>query len=395
MKIALIHKRLDLRGGTERVFCRTAEGLRDRGHEVHLFCGSYSLPAPEGTFAHRVSHLPFPRTAALLSFAVVAPRAAERHGCDVVVSFNRIMRQDIFRSGGGPHRAFLKKMMRESGPWRRWWYRISLYHRSVLAVEKRQLSPGGCRKVITVSEQGKREMIECYQLPADRVVVIHNGVDHARFRPELRHTEGKKTRQELGIPCDSQVVLFVGTGFKRKGLDRLLPLWSLPEFKALYLLVVGDDAKLRHYRQRFKQPTILFLGAKENVERYYAAADVFVLPSTQEAFGNAVLEALAAGLPVVTVPEVGATDRIEGVLKEGMLVDRNDPAEMKEKILRMLNKDSWHRLSEAARRVSEKYSWDNYFRELERQLCAVAARRANEGSENAKAQTVTTRPDIS
>ena len=395
MKIALIHKRLDLRGGTERVFYRTAEGLRDRGHEVHLFCGSYSLPAPGGTFAHRVSHLPFPRTAALLSFAVMAPRMAERHGCDVVVSFNRIMRQDIFRSGGGPHRAFLKKMMLESGPWRRWWYRISLYHRSVLAVEKRQLSAAGCRKVITVSEEGKREMIESYPIPADRVVVIHNGVDHARFCPELRHTEGKKTRQELGIPCASQVVLFVGTGFKRKGLDRLLPLWSLPEFKALYLLVVGDDAKLHHYRQRFKQPTILFLGAKQNVECYYAAADLFVLPSTQEAFGNVVLEALAAGLPVVTVPEVGATDKIEGVLKEGMLVDRNDPAEMKQKILRMLNKDRWRLLSEAARRVSEKYSWDNYFQELEQQLRAVAARRAKEGSASAKPKTITTRADIS
>jgi len=378
VKIALIHKRLDLRGGTERVFFRTAEGLRDRGHEVHIFCGSFLLAPPEGTFAHRVPHFTFPRTAALLSFAVMAPRTAERHGCDVVLSFNRILRQDIFRSGGGPHRAFLRKMMLESGPWRRLWYRLSLYHRSMLAVEKRQLGTVGSRKVITVSEQGKREMIECYQMPADKVVVIHNGVDHARFHPQLRHTEGKKTRQELGVPGGSQVVLFVGTGFKRKGLDRLLPLWRLPEFKALYLVVVGDDARLRYYRQRFKQSTILFLGAKENVERYYAAADLFVLPSTQEAFGNAVLEALAAGLPVVTVPEVGATDKIEGVLREGMLVDRNDPVELKQKILRMLDRDNWHLLSEAARRVSEQYSWENYFGQLEQQLRTVAAWRAKE-----------------
>jgi UDP-glucose:(heptosyl)LPS alpha-1,3-glucosyltransferase len=379
VKIALIHKRLDLRGGTERVFFRTAEGLRDRGHEVHIFCGSYLLPPPEGTFAHRVPHFTFPRTAALLSFAVMAPRTAERHGCDVVLSFNRILRQDIFRSGGGPHRAFLRKMMLESGPWRRLWYRLSLYHRSMLAVEKRQLSARGCRKVITVSAQGKREMIEYYQIPEDKVVIVHNGVDHTRFHPELRHTEGKKVRQQLGIPEDSRVVLFVGTGFKRKGLERLLPLWRLPEFKDVYLLVVGNDTRLRYYRRCFDQPTVLFLGARENVESYYAAADLFVLPSTQEAFGNAVLEALAAGLPVVTVPEVGATDKIDGVLKEGMLVDRNNPAEIKQKILRMLNKDGWHLLSAAARRVSEQYSWDNYFRQLEQQLRTVAACRAKEG----------------
>ncbi len=331
----------------------------------------------------------------MLSFAVMAPRTAERHGCDVVLSFNRILRQDIFRSGGGPHRAFLEKMTLQGGPWRRWWYRTSLYHRSILAVEKRQLSARGCQKVITVSQQGKREMIECYQVPEDRVVVVHNGVDHTRFRPGLRHTEGRKIRQELGIPCDSQVVLFVGTGFKRKGLDRLLPLWRLPEFKDLYLLVVGNDAKLRYYRQCFKQPTVLFLGAKENVESYYAAADLFVLPSTQEAFGNAVLEALAAGLPVVTVPEVGATDKIEGVLKEGMLVRRDDPVEMKQKILCMLDKERWRVFSEAARRVSEKYSWDTYFGELEQQLRAVATHQAKEGSKTLKGETITTRLDVS
>ena len=54
MKIAPAHKRLDLRGGTELDFYRTAKGLRDLGHEVHLFCAEFKIPAPEGTFAHKV-----------------------------------------------------------------------------------------------------------------------------------------------------------------------------------------------------------------------------------------------------------------------------------------------------------------------------------------------------
>src|SRR3972149_3569643 len=73
MKIALVHKRLDLRGGTERDFYRTAEGLRDLGHEVHLFCSEYGVKPPPDTVAHRIPVLPVGRTARLWSFALSAP----------------------------------------------------------------------------------------------------------------------------------------------------------------------------------------------------------------------------------------------------------------------------------------------------------------------------------
>ncbi|MGH7831458.1 MAG: glycosyltransferase family 4 protein, partial [Candidatus Binatia bacterium] len=134
----------------------------------------------------------------------------------------------------------------------------------------------------------------------------------------------------------------------------------------------GNDAKLPHYRRRWNRGQIIFVGPQQAVEDYYAAADLFVLPSTQEAFGNAVLEALASGLPVVTVPEVGATEKLEGDLRGGMLVHRDDPEEMKGKILRLLDKDRWPALSNAARLVAEKYSWNNYFLQIEEQLREVA-----------------------
>ena len=65
-----------------------------------------------------------PRTARILSFAVAAPRAVERYGCDIMLSFDRVLRQDIFRSGGGPHRSFIKKMTAQSSMLRRIWYAI-------------------------------------------------------------------------------------------------------------------------------------------------------------------------------------------------------------------------------------------------------------------------------
>jgi UDP-glucose:(heptosyl)LPS alpha-1,3-glucosyltransferase len=226
-------------------------------------------------------------------------------------------------------------------------------------------------------------MMEYYDLPEEKVAVVYNGVDHVRFSPDRRFVEGRRVRQELGIPVESRVVLFVGTGFRRKGLDRLLGLWGLPEFADVYLLIVGNDARIADYRQRWIGKRVLFVGAQNAVEDYYAAADLFVLPSTQEAFGNAVLEALASGLPVVTVPEVGATEEIAGELREGILVNRNDPEELKTRILRLLDPVRRAKLSEAARKTAEKYSWHRYLDCIEgclREICQPPASRELHGN---------------
>jgi hypothetical protein len=136
VKIALAHKRLELRGGNERVLYRTAQGLRDRGHEVHLFCGRFLIPAPEGVFAHRVPCISWPRTARLLSFAVLSPKIIARNSCDAVMSLDGITRQDVYRSSGGPHRRFIQKMAQDRGRWKALWYGISPYHRPLLMIER-------------------------------------------------------------------------------------------------------------------------------------------------------------------------------------------------------------------------------------------------------------------
>ncbi len=372
MKIALVHKQFALKGGTERVLYRTAEGLRDLGHEVHLFCGQYAIPAPPRTTAHRVPCIQWPRTARLLSFAFFIPRVMNRYPCDVIMSFHPILEQDLFRSGGGPHRVYVRKMSENRSLWRRLWYWISPYHLSLMALEKRQMMPGGCRKIITVYQQGKRDMLETYGLPDEKVGVIHNGVDHERFHPARRLREGKEIRDNLGIPPDAPVVIFVGTGFRRKGLDRLLSIWAAGKMPSVYLLIVGNDARLPYFRRRWSGSQVIFVGAQSRVEDYYAAADLLVLPTIHDAFGNVVLEALSSGLPVVTVPNLGSTDQLNGELTEGILTDLDDSEELRTKILRRLDKNRWPSLSREARQVAEKYSWAKYLDEIETELSDLA-----------------------
>jgi UDP-glucose:(heptosyl)LPS alpha-1,3-glucosyltransferase len=374
MKIGLAHKRLELRGGTERILYRTAEGLRDLGHEVHLFCGEFVIDPPPGTFGHLLPCVRRPRTARLLSFALLAPGFIARHRCDVVMSFDRLVAQDVFRSGGGPHRTFLDKMGRAENSWRKLWYGVSPYHRCLLAIEKRQMSDGGCKKIIAVCEQVKREIVDAYQVPESKVEVLHNGVDLERFHPRRRENEGRNIREMLKVPPAARLVLFVGTGFRRKGLDRLLHLWDSDEFKDVYLLVVGNDSKLSNYRNRWARKNIIFAGPQRLVEKYYAAADLLVLPSIQEAFGNVALEAMASGLPVITSAGVGALDQADEDLRQGLLADANDSAELKSKTLSFLERNRWSGLSRSARRVAERYSWEKYFTGLDRIIKQVARR---------------------
>ena len=339
MKIALAHKRLDSRGGTERDLYRTAEGLRDLGHEVHLFCAEYGVEAPPETFPHRIPVLPLGRTARLWSLATWGPKVVRRHRCDVVVGFGRMVTQDVVRSGGGTHRGFLERLGEAGGARRRLWQRLSLYHRSLLALEKRQYSPDRHSKIIAVSQEVKRDIVNHYAVPADRIAVLYNGVDLERFHLSLREKWRCRIRQEWGVPGDAPLVAFVGSGFRRKGLDRLLAIWDSPDLRDAYLLVVGEDARIDQYRARARASAgerVIFTGRQEAVEKFYGAADVVALPSIQEAFGNVVLEGLACGLPVVVTRGVGAAEVLRENLAQGIVNDPDAPSQLAEKITAQL-----------------------------------------------------------
>jgi len=382
MKIALAHKRLDLGGGTERDFYRTAEGLRDLGHEVHLFCGEFRVPPPKETHAHRVPTLRLGRTAQLLSFAFLGPKAIHPHRCDVLVSFGRMVSQDVLRSGGGSHRVFLEKMKQGEGALRQIWHRVSLYHRSVLAVETLQFRPQSYRRVLAVSQEVKREIMRTYMVPEDKIAVVYNGVDPERFHPHNRERSRARIKAQWGIPSEAPLVLFVGSGFQRKGLNRLLKVWGSPLLQGIYLLVVGEDVHWERYRSWAAsqgQGRVVLAGRQDNIEDYYGAADILALPAFQEAFGNVVLEALASGVPVLTTMAVGAAELLAGELREGILVNPDDPRELQDKILAMVDHRRWSYLTSKARELGERWSWSKHFLELERVLGAVCQEKQSYG----------------
>jgi UDP-glucose:(heptosyl)LPS alpha-1,3-glucosyltransferase len=181
--------------------------------------------------------------------------------------------------------------------------------------------------VLAVSELSRQEILDTYPaMPAARVAVLHYGVDVERFHPARRATDGPAIRAELGLAADQPVVLLVGTGFRRKGVDVLLDIWRREPPSGAALVVVGNDQSLA---QRIRAAAdlagpIRFTGPRRDVERLYATADLFALPSLHEGCPVAILEALASGLPVVTSRATGAPELLPGPLAELLVDDPRD-----------------------------------------------------------------------
>ncbi|HSV08704.1 MAG TPA: glycosyltransferase family 4 protein [Candidatus Binatus sp.] len=364
MRIAMMHRRLS-GGGTEADLRRMATGLATRGHEVHVFCARPDAPAP-GVHVRRVPVLPAGRLARLVSFALFAPRMVGRERWDVVIGFGRTLRQDVVRCGGGTHRTYLRRMetagLRRPGR--------GPYHRAILWLERRQYAPDGHRRVLAVSRRVRDEIVADYGVAPERIAVIYNGVDTERFHPANRARVGAATRRALGVRDGARICIAIGSGFRRKGFDLLLRLWRDAPPRDTVLVVVGDDERIGTFRRSAGTSAIL-TGPRDDVEALLAAADVACVPSRQEAFGNVVLEACAAGVPVVTSRLAGAAELLDGALAGLVVDDPEDEEALAAALARALGPEG-PALGRAGRLRAEALPWVAHVERLEAFLGEVA-----------------------
>jgi UDP-glucose:(heptosyl)LPS alpha-1,3-glucosyltransferase len=326
MRLAIVHKRFDRTGGAEWECYELSRQLAARGHEIHLVVGECRVAAPDGIRLHKVPMLRAGQLAKLLSFAAMAPRVWRGINADVVIGFGRTIGPDIFRASEC-HREYLERTAAERGGFERLRQRLSLYERAILNLERRQYARGGQRIVLAVSELSRRDILSTYPMvrPED-IAVLHCGADIDRFHPGRRAEDGAAIRRELGIELEKPLVLFVGSGFRRKGVDTLLDIWRREPPAGAALVIVGNDQQLaaRAKEARALGGPVIVTGPRSDMERFYAAADLFALPSLYEGCPVSILEALASGVPVVTSRATGAPELLTGELAELLVDDPRD-----------------------------------------------------------------------
>ena len=374
MKIALtIEDFRPSRGGGEAYAFGLARALAALGHEVHVFAARIG-DVPEGVTPHVVAiyGAPWRRTAFALRCARML---ADREGdFDLVHGLGKSIRMDVFRPGGGVHRAWQRQdPLSIEGRGRRLWRRVkgrlSLDQCLVLRLEAKQYAPGpDGPEIIANSGMVRDHILTDYRVAEDRIHVIYNGVDTKRFSPANREKFRSDVREEFGIEPSATVLLFAANNFRLKGLTPLVrAAGELGDVREpLRVLVIGRGRPAR-YRRLARElgcdPRFVFAGPMPAPERAYAAADVLVHPSFYDPCANVTLEALASGLPVVTSIYNGAGEIITGGA-EGSVVDPQDIGALAAAIRAFLDPARREAAGKAARTLAEQHTMSHHVRQV-------------------------------
>ena len=372
MKIALTIEHLEPRRGGGETYCRNfARMLLRQGHEVHLFAFTCD-PAETGFHYHPI---PFPAHGLLrrYRFAHRAEKLVRQHHFDLIQGFGKSIHMDVFRPGGGVHRAWMQHNLRAADrPFSRLTLRLkqlaSLDQRLVLRLEKTQFGPGHKHHIIAVSNLVRDEIIRYYHCEPHRIHVVYNGANLEKFTPDLRPRYRRDTRRKLGLQDNEIALLFLGHNFKRKGLHALIR--ALPHLERqntpYRLLVVGKGRRQscdRLAAQLGVSRRLHYLGPVADPAPCYAAADIFCFPSYYDPCANVVLEALAAGLPVITSPTNGSGEILTPG-QNGYIVNPDDHPLMARRIAELFAPDRRAAASRAARALAEARPLQRNFQEI-------------------------------
>jgi glycosyltransferase involved in cell wall biosynthesis len=190
-----------------------------------------------------------------------------------------------------------------------------------------------------------------------RIEVILNGVDLGRYKPAPGMAESMAVRRALSLKERARLIVAVGAVHPRKGIDLLLEAWPAvasanPEAELCVLGLRHDvnNPKLAEFRWKIQSlisgsgaaERIHFLGYRQDVPDILSASDLFVFPSRMEGMPNAMLEAMACGVPVVTCPFIGMSPDL-GEAGVHFLQAGHDPREIAAACNRVLSDRDLHR----------------------------------------------------
>ncbi len=376
MRVALVIDRLDGgKGGAEAYAVSLTRGLLARGHTVHVFAQGWGEPI-EGANYHRLPGVSFPRWARGLSLAVAARRAVPSGGFDVIQGFGGVPAATVHRPGGGAEWAWLRQEIRcREGIWRRTATALKRTLSLKLAVNlllERAIYRGSAGSLVVAnSRKVERDILGAWpEMDARRLRVVHNGVDVQRFHPDNRCTVGESLRRELGLARDTTVILFMAHNFRLKGLAPLLcALGSHTMAGHRWVLLVGGRGRRAPFEGLARDlgigQRVLFLGQVTRTEAVMAASDVLAYPTFYDPFANVCLEAMAAGLPVITTESNGAAELVGDGQSGYVLRDPRDVGELARRLAHLLDSSARESMGARAREAAEAHPWAWHLERME------------------------------
>lgn len=297
-------------GGLQRDMLAIARACQARGHRVTVYCSIWEGDQPDDL---PVEILPVEALSnhshdRLFSLRL-QERLRERPGV-TVVGFNKMPGLDIYYAADS---CFAAKAFEE----RSWLYRQTRRSRQYLALERAVFGSDSATQILLISPREAEVFRRYYETPPERLHLLPPGIRRDRVVPMDYARQRADLRSQWEVGADERLLLFVGSGFRTKGLDRALAglaALSKATRSRLQLWVAGQD-KSGSFRKQARQLGVLdqvrFLGGRDDIPQLLWAADLLIHPAYRENTGTVLLEAMVAGLPVLTSDACGYAPYVE------------------------------------------------------------------------------------
>lgn len=311
MKLALCVFKYFPYGGLQRNFLAITQELVRRGHDVTIYTGVWEGEKDSSLDVRLLAVSGMTNVGKNASFYRELVRALAIDPVELVVGFNKMPGLDVYYCADT---CFATKAYEEKN----WLYRLTSRSRYALAYEKAVFGSAESTEILLLSATEGEAFHKYYQTPAERMHLMPPGISRTRLRTAQSGVQAELIRREFAVAQEEKLVVFLGSDYKRKGLDRALrAVAALDEKLKLKtrLLVVGQDKRQKLYEKLADSlgigNRILFAGQRDDVPELLFASDCLVHPAYLENTGNVLLEAVVAGLPVICSGICGYAHYIE------------------------------------------------------------------------------------
>jgi UDP-glucose:(heptosyl)LPS alpha-1,3-glucosyltransferase len=298
-------------GGLQRDAWRIAEACQAAGHQVEFLTMAWSgppLPGASVKFFPQKKMCNYQRDQA---FSSAVQSYIQQYPYDGVIGFNKMPGLDIYYAADICFATAFAK--------RRWHqvYKFLPRYRHMLQAEEQVASIQSKTHLFLISPQAVTDFKNYYHTPKERLHFLAPGIARDRCWQTTSLAQGLEMRRHLGIKPKKKLILMLGSAFKTKGVDR--GIWALAALPAelkenTELLIVGqgDQKPFRHLAEQLQvEKQVRFILGSDEVPALLFAADLLLHPAYVENTGTAILEAIVAGLPVLTTANCGYAFYVE------------------------------------------------------------------------------------
>jgi UDP-glucose:(heptosyl)LPS alpha-1,3-glucosyltransferase len=292
-------------GGLQEDCLATAVATAERGHEVAVFTRTWKGETPKTVTAHLLGKKGWSNISRNDHFFRALESELPKHQLDGVVAFSRIPNADIYFAADP---CYVERVKSKSVL-----FKWSPRHHYYKALEQTVFGSANPPETLVLTDREIDAFQRHYGSSREQFHLLPPGVDRNSNSEAEAANNRQELRTELGTAQDATVALFVGSGFRIKGLDRALRSLRANQTSAsdLEFWVVGNGKPSR-FKNLAQQAglTVRFLGGRADTERFYDAADFLLHPAYSESAGKVLLEALTHGLPVLTTDTCGYAPHI-------------------------------------------------------------------------------------